>query len=38
MVPGTLQDLQKADRWMLVDRSLISFTGSECDKVGRGRN
>eukprot|EP00879_Flechtneria_rotunda_P030746 GHRR01033419.1.p1 GENE.GHRR01033419.1~~GHRR01033419.1.p1 ORF type:complete len:158 (+),score=40.91 GHRR01033419.1:1102-1575(+) len=31
----TLQDVfANKTEWMLLDRSLISFTGTECDKVG----
>jgi hypothetical protein len=32
-VPATPADFAAADRWMLVDRSRITFTGTECDKV-----
>jgi hypothetical protein len=35
-VPATAADLSSADRWLLVDRARVSFTGDECDKVGTG--
>jgi len=34
MVPATIDDFAAANRWMLMDRSRITFTGTECDKVG----
>jgi hypothetical protein len=33
MIPGTSADLKSADRWMLVTRDRITFSGTECDKV-----